>query len=254
MTYCVGIRLERGIIFLSDTRTNAGVDHVNRYRKMMVWETPGDRVMVMLVSGNLAVTQAVVNSLQEAIKLGKQGGKVKNLLNAPNMFAAASLVGDAVRQVYDRDAEALKKHNLEFTASIIFGGQIRGEEPRLFNVYTAGNFIEASLGTPYLQIGESKYGKPILDRMITYQTPLEEAVKCALVSMDSTIRSNLSVGAPLDLLSYTTDSFKIGYQVRLDKDDAYLSMIHSRWGEQLRKAFEELPNPNWQDSGSQNIE
>ncbi|HZV53684.1 MAG TPA: proteasome-type protease [Rhodocyclaceae bacterium] len=242
MTYCIGMLLEEGLVLLSDSRTNAGMDHINTFRKMTVWEKPGDRVLVLLTAGNLAISQAIVNVLDE--RAASMEGE-PNLLNAPNLFEAATRVGEAVREVHQRDAEALKEFGVEFNASLILAGQIAGEAPRLFQIYCAGNFIEATHDTPYFQIGESKYGKPILDRVIKPGTSLDEAAKCALISMDSTIRSNLSVGLPLDLLYLRRDALKVDRHVSIDADNAYFAMIRCRWGEQLRRVFQELPNPEW---------
>jgi putative proteasome-type protease len=243
MTYCIGMLLDEGLLLLSDSRTNAGLDHINSFRKMNVWERPGERVLVLLTAGNLAISQSVINVLNERAAGSAEG--TPSLLNAPNMFEAATRVGEAVREVHRRDADALKEFGVEFAASMVLGGQIAGEEPRLFNIYAAGNFIEASRDTPYFQIGESKYGKPILDRVINPNTSLDEAAKCALISMDSTIRSNLSVGLPLDLLYLRRDALKVDRHVSIDADNPYFALIRTRWGEQLRRVFQELPNPEW---------
>jgi putative proteasome-type protease len=239
MTYCVATALDTGMVFLSDSRTNAGVDHVNTFRKMHVFERPGDRVLVLMTAGNLAVSQAVVHVLHEAAV----DPHADSLHNTPNLFEAAVLVGDALRIVHHRDAEALQEHGIEFNPSFILGGQIRGESPRLFQIYAAGNFIEATADTPYFQIGESKYGKPILDRVITRSSSLAEATKCALISMDSTIRSNLSVGPPLDLLCLKRDALRVLVHRSISGDDDYFRMIRGGWGESLRHAFHALPNP-----------
>lgn len=243
MTYCVAVRNEAGLVFLSDSRTNAGVDQINTFRKMHVYEVPGERVMVLLTAGNLSISQSVASGLRVAME---QHGE-KSLASAPNMFSAAKLVGDAVRKVHERDAASLKDFNIEFNVSLIFGGQIKGEAPRLFNIYSAGNFIEATAETPYFQIGESKYGKPILDRVIGGQLSLDEAAKCCLISMDSTMKSNLSVGLPLDLLCYEKDSLRVRRHTLIDSKDPYFASLRERWGEQLRKVFNELPDPAyWQ--------
>jgi putative proteasome-type protease len=239
MTYCVATSLDTGMVFLSDSRTNAGVDHVNTFRKMHVFERAGDRVLVLMTAGNLAVSQAVVHVLHEAAT----DAHADSLYTAPNLFEAAVLVGEALRVVHHRDAEAFKEHGIEFNPSFILGGQIRGEVPRLFQVYAAGNFIEATADTPYFQIGESKYGKPILDRVITRSSSLAEATKCALISMDSTIRSNLSVGPPLDLVCLRRDALRVLVHRNIAADDDYFRMIRSGWGESLRHAFHGLPNP-----------
>lgn len=241
MTYCVAMRLESGLVFLSDSRTNAGVDHINTFRKMRIWPRPGERVIVMLAAGNLSVTQSVVNILNERLTLTD----ATNLWNAPNMFEVARHVGEVVREVHRRDAEALAEFGVEFNPSLIVGGQILGEVPRLFNVYAAGNFIESTEDTPYIQIGESKYGKPIIDRVVRFQTSLADAAKCALVSMDSTIRSNLSVGVPLDLCVIERDAFAVRSHVSIDHNHAYYAQIRNQWGDRLREAFAELPGPDW---------
>ena len=241
MTYCVAIRNEAGLVFLSDSRTNAGVDQINTFRKMHVFETPGDRVMVLLTAGNLSVSQSVASGIRMAMH---QTGE-KSLASCPNMFSAAKLVGAAVRKVYERDAASLKDFGIDFNVSLIFGGQIKGEAPRLFSHYAAGNFIEATGETPYFQIGESKYGKPILDRVIEGQLTLDEVAKCALISMDSTIKSNLSVGLPLDLLCYERDSLKVNRHKLIDAKDEYFASIRGRWADQLKKVFNELPEPGY---------
>lgn len=247
MTYCVAVRNEAGLVFLSDSRTNAGVDQISTFRKMHVYEVPGERVMVLLTAGNLAISQSVASGLKVQMENHGEGSETKSLASAPNMFSAAKLVGDAVRKVYERDAEALKEFKIEFNVSLIFGGQIKGEEPRLFNIYSAGNFIEATPETPYFQIGESKYGKPILDRVIGNELSLDEVAKCCLISMDSTIKSNLSVGLPLDLLCYQKDALKVERRTQIDGKDPYFASLRERWGQQLRKVFNELPDPGyWQ--------
>ena len=241
MTYCVAIRLRAGLVFLSDSRTNAGVDHISTFRKMTVFEHPGERVMVLLASGNLAITQAVQQRLAAT-----RGPGEPSVWNSANLFEAARVLGEAVRQVHSADAETLNKFNLEFNANFLFGGQIRGETPRLFNVYSAGNFIEATDESPYFQIGEAKYGKPILDRVITPETTLDEAAKCALVSMDSTLRSNISVGMPLDLLVYEANAMRVSRFVTIDWTNEYYRMISTTWGRRLRQVFSEIPNPSWE--------
>jgi putative proteasome-type protease len=232
--------LDAGLVCLSDSRTNAGVDHINTFRKMNVFERAGERVLVLMTAGNLAVTQTLVSLLRE--RLAAEG---PNLHTVPNMFEAARHVGDCLREVHARDAEALKDFGIEFNASLILGGQILGEQPRLFQIYAAGNFIEATRDTPYFQIGEAKYGKPIVDRVIRPETSLDEAAKCALISMDSTIRSNLSVGLPLDLLVLRRGALKVCSHIRIDAENAYFEMIRTRWGESLREAFHALPSPDW---------
>jgi putative proteasome-type protease len=242
MTYCVAMRVDEGLVFLADTRTNAGVDHVSAARKMAVFEQPGDRVLVLLAAGNLALTQAVMQLLSEPAPEDKT-----TLYNVATMAEAARLVGDAVREVHRRDAATLAEFSVDFNCSFILGGQIRGANTRLFMIYSAGNFVESSQVSPYFQIGESKYGKPIIDRVVTPSTPLDEVAKCALVSMDSTLRSNLSVGLPLDLLVYEKDALSVTRFSTIDSDNQYFQMIHRTWGERLRQIFGEIPNPTWAD-------
>jgi putative proteasome-type protease len=243
MTYCVGMLLQQGLVFASDTRTNAGVDQVAIFPKMNVFEIDKERVIVLLTAGNLAITQSVVNSLRDKVTANEG----THLLNVGTMFEAAKIVGDEIRAVYERDAEHLKNHKTDFNASILMGGQIRGERPRLFNVYSAGNFIESCAETPYFQIGETKYGKPIIDRVVKYDSDMMDAVKCLLISFDSTIRSNISVAAPIDLMIYKTDSLHANSKQRITESDPYYTSVRKGWGEGLKKVFSALPNPDWND-------
>jgi putative proteasome-type protease len=232
------MRLNAGMVFLSDSRTNAGVDHIGTFRKMTVFERPGERVMVLLTSGNLGVTQSVRQLIMEH-------GSGPSVWDAPTMYDAVARVGEAVRKVYERDAKALQDQGIEFNCNLIFGGQIGNERCRLFQVYAAGNFIEAQDENLYFQIGESKYGKPIIDRVVSPETTLDEAAKCGLISMDSTLRSNLSVGMPLDLLCYEAGSLRVTRFVTIEADNAYFQVIRKTWGQQLKNAFGELPDPTW---------
>ena len=243
MTYCVGLCLKDGLVFLSDTRTNAGVDQIGTFRKMTLFQDKS-RFFTLMSAGNLAITQAVKEILLQGQLLNGF-----NLWNAESTHDAAVVVGDAIKQVYDRDHVALEKAGIDFNCNLIFGGQIKGERPRLFNIYSAGNFIEATPETCYFQIGESKYGKPILDRVVNFSTPLNLATKCALISMDSTLNSNISVGLPLDLLVYEKNSLKPSKLVTLDETNPYYQMIHQLWGEKLRSAFNSIAEPSW--SGAQ---
>ena len=236
MTYCVAMRLDAGLVFLGDSRTNAGVDQISTFRKLTVFEHLGERVLVLMSAGNLAVTQAVRQILCERI-----GPTETSVWNVKTMFHAVRILGEAIREVHERDAESLKEFGIEFNANFILGGQIRGEGLRLFQVYSAGNFIEATHENPYFQIGESKYGKPIIDRVVQPKTPLDEAAKAALISMDSTLRSNISVGLPLDLLVIGKDEFSVTHAHRVTEDDAYFDSISSGWGNALRAAFHSLP-------------
>lgn len=242
MTYCVGLLLDAGMVLLSDTRTNAGVDNISVFGKTFVEQVPGERVMALLTAGNLAVTQAVWNRLQEGVTLG---GQRQTLASVPTMFRAAQLVGEAVRQVFDADGPALRAQGIGFDVSIMLGGQIAGSAPRLFLVYAAGNFIEATADTPFLQIGEHKYGKPILDRVLTPATPLADGVTLALISMDSTLRSNLTVGLPIDLTVIRRDALAVGLRRRIGEDDPYFAFLRQRWSESLREAYQALPRPDW---------
>ena len=246
MTYCVGIKLKAGLVFLSDSRTNAGLDQISTFRKMIVYEKPDDRFMVLLSAGNLSISQSVREILQvEQLKDTPECDPI-TIWNAPSMFDAARVLGSAVRHVYERDAASLKAAGVDFNVSLIFGGQIRGEGMRLFQVYSAGNFIEATPETPYFQVGESKYGKPVLDRVLTPDTPLNEAAKCALVSMDSTLKSNLSVGLPLDMVVYQADQLQSDQVLCIDDNNAYFKMLRTTWGEKLHQVFDELEDPMWQ--------
>jgi putative proteasome-type protease len=249
MTYCVGIKLNAGLVFLSDSRTNAGVDNISTFRKMIVYEKPGDRFMVLLSAGNLSISQSVREILQvEQLKERDDGGEPVTIWNAKSMFDACRVLGQAVRHVYERDADALQKSGVEFNVNLVFGGQIRGEGMRLFQVYSAGNFIEATAETPYFQVGEYKYGKPVLDRVITPDTDLDEAAKCALVSMDSTMKSNLSVGPPMDLVVYEANQFQTDKIVCIDMQNPYYRMLHLGWGQKLREVFDSLEDPVWDES------
>ena len=245
MTYCVAIKLNAGLVFLSDSRTNAGLDQINSFRKMIVYEKPDDRFMVLLSAGNLSISQSVREILQiEHLKEHAESEPI-TIWNAKSMFDAARVLGSAIRHVHDRDGESLKHSGVEFNVSLIFGGQIKGESMRLFQVYSAGNFIEATLETPFFQLGESKYGKPVLDRVITPETPLDEAAKCALVSMDSTLKSNLSVGLPLDLVVYEANRFETDKVVCIDENNPYFKMLHNSWGQRLREVFDSIEDPMW---------
>ncbi|MBS0446252.1 MAG: proteasome-type protease [Proteobacteria bacterium] len=252
MTYCVGIKLDAGLVFLSDSRTNAGLDQISTYRKMIVYEKLGDRFMVMLSAGNLSISQSVREILQVE-KVPNGDGEPITIWNAPSMFDAARVLGSAMRRVYEQDGLSLKKAGIDFNATMIFGGQINGEAMRLFLVYSAGNFIEATRETCYFQVGESKYGKPVLDRMVTPATQLDEAAKCALVSMDSTLKSNLSVGLPLDLLVYQRDRFQTDQIVCIDEHNPYFQMIRGTWGQKLRQSFLSIEDPQWEEGGATSV-
>lgn len=245
MTYCVAVKLKAGLVFLSDSRTNAGLDQISTFRKMIVYEKPGDRFMCLLSAGNLSISQSVREILQVEKLPHHDGGDPITIWNATSMFDAARVLGSAVRHVFERDGEALQRAGVDFNVSMIFGGQIGNEGMRLFQVYSAGNFIEATPETPFFQVGESKYGKPVLDRVITLDTPLDEAAKCALVSMDSTLKSNLSVGLPLDLVVYEADTLKTDKITCIDENNPYFRMVRNTWGQKLREVFDSIEDPAW---------
>ena len=242
MTYCVGLYLKDGLVMLSDTRTSAGVDNISIFSKMHIYEISGERFMTVMSAGNLAVTQAVVNMLHEGIDTGD---RVETLYTVPSMFRAAQLVGEAVRRVFRTDGPTLEAQNLKFDVSLLLGGQVKGRAVRLFQIYAAGNFIEATPDTPFLQIGETKYGKPILDRVLQYETDPRDGVKLVLVSMDSTLRSNLTVGMPIDLMVYRRDAMRAEIRRRITDTDPYFRMISDGWSEALRNAYRAIPRPDW---------
>jgi putative proteasome-type protease len=240
MTYCVGVLLEDGIVLASDSRTNAGIDNIAKFCKMTVFEREGDRVIVLLSSGNLAGTQAVISLLKQ--RADDPNSPRSNIWQARTMFDVATLVTDAVRDTEKRDGEHLTKSHAPFNASFIIGGQIKGEPARLFRTFAEGNFIEASLDTPFFQTGEAKYGKPILDRVISPTTSLSDAMKCVLVSFDSTMRSNLSVGMPIDLACYERDRLKLAARHRFAPGDPYFADLSKQWSEGVREVFKQLPS------------
>jgi putative proteasome-type protease len=242
MTYCIGVMLDKGMIFASDSRTNAGMDNIAKFCKMTVFERRGDRVIILLSSGNLAGTQAVIGVLNQRCAAGDA---TPNLWNARTMFEVAMLVADAMRDVDKRDGEYLEQNDIGFNASFIVGGQISGEQQRLFRIYAEGNFIEAGEDTTFFQTGETKYGKPIVDRVITRHTDLADAAKCVLVSFDSTMRSNLSVGMPIDLICYERDSLEVRKRRRFVDGDAYFTTLSHEWGEGTRQVFRQLPELRW---------
>jgi putative proteasome-type protease len=240
MTYCVALKIETGLVFMSDTRTNAGVDNISTYRKMHVWEQPGERVIVLMSAGNLATTQAVVSLLDERTKAVAE--RTSTLLETPSMFQTARLVGNTVKEVIQNSAPAGQKADSYFNASFILGGQIKGNEPRLFMIYPEGNFIESTDDTPFFQIGETKYGRPIIVRAYDRQMSFAEAAKLLMVSFDSTAKANLSVGLPLDLLFYEKGALKVGLKKRIGFDDPYYRQISEGWSTALKQAFKSLPD------------
>ncbi len=236
MTYCVALRLNRGLVFAADTRTSAGNDNVAVFRKLHYWRKPGDRVIVMASAGNLAVTQSVTSILNEQLVEELSPG-AESLFTVPSLYRAARLIGEAVRSVRAADGPSLEQTSSGFNAAFILGGQIGSEAPRLFHIYPEGNFIEATDDTPFFQIGEHKYGKPIIDRVAQPGMRLGEAAKLALLSFDSTLRSNLSVGLPIDLLIYERDSLDVRRQKRIEQDDEYFRKLSAAWSDALRTAF-----------------
>ena len=240
MTYCVGLKIDRGLVFMSDTRTNAGIDSISTFRKMHIWQKDDDRVIVLMSSGNLATTQAVVSLLDARDKA--VGDRHSSIMETPSMFQTARVVGETVKKVIIDSSQDGERADSYFNASFILGGQIRGSVPRLFLIYPEGNFIESTEDTPFFQIGETKYGKPIIVRTYDRAMSLAETVKLLLVSFDSTLKSNLSVGLPLDLLHYQTDSFQIGLKKRIAGDDPYYRLISDSWSNALKKAFRDLPD------------
>ena len=248
MTYCVAVKINAGMVFLSDSRTNAGLDQISTFRKMIVYEKPGDRFMCLLSAGNLSISQSIREILQVEKLDNPDGGEPITIWNAKSMFDVARVLGSAVRHVYRRDGEALKRSGVDFNVSMVLGGQIQGEGMRLFQIYSAGNFIEATAETPFFQAGESKYGKPVLDRVITPQTPLDEAAKCVLVSMDSTLKSNLSVGLPLDMVVYEANQLQSDKITCIDENNPYFHMLRTSWGQKLREVFDSIEDPTWDGS------
>ena len=243
MTYCVALRLNQGLLFMSDTRTNAGVDNISTFRKMFTWSVEGDRVITIMTAGNLATTQAVISLLDERSVIPAE--RKQTLLAAPTLFQVARLIGDTLKEVIRTQAEEGQTAESAFGATIIVGGQIKGMEPRLFLIYPEGNFIEASNETPFFQAGETKYGRPIILRAFDPAMSFEDAIKLLYVSFDSTLKANLAVGMPLDLHAYETNTFKTGIQRRIPSDDAYFRATSSAWGDALKAAIDEVPDFNF---------
>ncbi|MAK62018.1 MAG: peptidase [Ponticaulis sp.] len=238
MTYCIGIKLNQGLVLLADTRTNAGVDNISKVKKLFTWQLPGDRIIAMMTAGNLAITQAVISEINE--RLDAPNVNEPTIYSAPTMFEVAQVVGDTMRKVQSRYGAGLAARNVDSGASILVAGQRIGGVPRLYMVYAAGNFIEATDDSPYFQLGEHKYGKPILDRVISSDTDLQDGVICALLSMDSTLKSNLTVGMPLDLAVIRTDTLQIEQQRRIEADDPKFFAFSDAWSNALRDAFSRM--------------
>lgn len=242
MTYCLGIVTRHGLVIAADSRTNAGVDYISTYQKLFEFSKPGDRVLVLCTSGNLSISQGVLHAINQDLKTEDN----INLYSLPTVYDVARYVGEKVRQVQDIHRPWLERDGIEYQSTCLLGGQIKGEDPELYLIYTQGNFVRATRETPFLQIGETKYGKPILDRTISFDTPLEEVAKCALLSIDSTMKSNISVGPPINLIMYEADSFTIKHQLKLRVGDPYLAKIRRLWEVSVRQAFEQMPNIDWQ--------
>jgi putative proteasome-type protease len=248
MTYCCGLLVRDGLVMIADTRTNAGLDNISTFRKLHVFGEAGDRIMAIASAGNLSITQSVLSLLNEGIE-NEETGEVETLMNAPTMFQAAQRIGRALRRVHERDAAAMENSGIKFDVSFLFGGQVNGSRLRLFMIYAAGNFIECTTDTPYLQIGEHKYGKPILDRAVKYETDLNDALKIALISMDSTMRSNLGVGMPIDVMVARRDALEPELAYRIEPGEPYFHDLRERWSAALRAAHMAIPRPPYGTKG-----
>ena len=246
MTYCCGILVRDGLVMMADTRTNAGLDNISTFRKLHIFSSPGERIMAIATAGNLAISQSVISTLNEGFE-DPITGEVETLMNAPTMFQAAQRIGRAIREVHKLEGNALRAEDISFDVSFLFGGQIKGARMRLFMIYTAGNFIECTTDTPYLQIGEHKYGKPVLDRAISYDVDLYDALKVGLVSMDSTMRSNLGVGMPIDILLVRPDVLDAEVNYRIEAGEPYFHDLRSRWSAALRAAHQNIPRPPYKN-------
>lgn len=242
MTYCVGILVREGLVMIADTRTNAGLDNIATFRKLHLFQRQGERAIAIATAGNLAVSQSVLNLMTEGIK-DQETGKLETIFTVPTMFKVAQFVGRAIREVYRVHGKSMEQQAASFDVTMLLGGQIREGRLRLFMIYSAGNFIEATSDTPYLQIGEHKYGKPILDRAVTSETTLSQALKLGLVSMDSTMRSNLGVGMPIDICTIPRDHIATDILHRIDRDDDYFADLRERWSAALRAAHQAIPMP-----------
>ncbi len=243
MTYCLGVITRYGIVMAADSLTNAGVDYISNYQKLFDFSEPGDRVIVLCTAGNLSMSQAILSLLRKDLKTQAE----INLHTLPTMYEVARYIGQKTRQILDENRTSLQQDNIEFQCSFLLGGQVKGEEPCLFLIYSQGNCLQATKETPFLQIGETKYGKPILDRTLTFDTPLEDAAKCALLSIDSTMKSNISVGPPINMIMYETDSLLIRHRLRLPLGDPYLAKVRKYWEAALKKAFDHMPPLDWHD-------
>ena len=241
MTYCVGVLVEKGLVFAADSRTNAGVDYISSYQKLFDFSVPNERVIILCTAGSLSTSQSVIHELEHDIKTDEE----INLHNITSMHRAARYLGDTMRKVQDRDRDWLSKDGIDYQSTFLIGGQIDGEAPALYLVYSQGNFIAATNETPYLQIGETKYGKPILDRTVHIESPLNVVAKSTLLSIDSTMRSNISVGPPIDMVLYETDALEVRDRIQLQEDDPYLDKMREYWEQALEEASKKLPNIAW---------
>lgn len=242
MTYCVALKIDAGLVMLADTRTNAGVDNISQYRKSFTWEVPGERAICLMTAGNLSITQGILTRISESIRRANAGENVETILNAGSMFRVAQIVAELMREMQDRHRIPLMNQGVGADATVMVCGQRAGGSHRLYMVYSAGNFIEATPDTPFFQIGENKYGKPILDRVITMQSPLNEALKAVFLSMDSTIKSNLSVGLPLDLTVIPNGALKFSVNRRVQATDPDWQAISGGWSDALKQAFSSMPD------------
>lgn len=245
MTYCLGILVQEGLVLAADSRTNAGVDYISSYRKLFEFSKPGDRVILLCTSGNLSITQAVVHQLTQDIKRDRE----PNLYSLPTLYDIARYLGEQIRALQETDRPWLQKDKIDFQCSFLLGGQVQGETPELFLVYSQGNCIQATSETPFLQIGETKYGKPILDRTLGFESPLDAVAKCALLSIDSTMRSNLSVGPPIHMVMYQTNRFEVRHRAMFQAGDPYLIKMRQHWEVALREASLAMPDISWNQDG-----
>lgn len=245
MTYCVGLCVQDGLVMLADTRTNAGLDNIATFRKLHIFEQPGEKMFALATAGNLAFTQSVISILREGLETDEG---VKTLLDQPSMFRAAQFIGRVIRDVYRSDGPAIEQNGASLDFTMLFGGQVKGRNLRLYLMYRAGNFIEATADTPYLQVGEHKYGKPILDRAVNFNTNIYSALKLALISMDSTMRSNLGVGMPLDFVVLRRDAMDWELKQRIEPGEPYFHDLRERWSAALRRAHIDIPQPPYGDT------
>ncbi|MEC4804262.1 MAG: proteasome-type protease [Jaaginema sp. PMC 1079.18] len=244
MTYCLGILNRSGLVMASDSRTNAGVDYISAYRKLFEFCNPGDRALILCSSGNLSVSQGIITQLKREI----QNQAEINLFNLPTLYEVTRYIGNKMRAIQDENRQWLERDNIDYQCNILVGGQIKGEETQLYQIYPQGNFIQATPETPFLQIGETKYGKPILDRTLTFDTSLDAVAKCALLSIDSTMKSNISVGPPINLAMYQSESLTLRHSLELRLGAPYLAKMRKLWQESLRQAFDAVPNVEWEQA------